>query len=102
MPNPNRCCNPLGKEKHCRLYEKSKLLQNTAKLASAYQNLVEKLICSFCKSAAYKQFKIDPEKISEISHNDSDSRVSNPDPPTDNIIEYVDKDDVSSELDDPH
>ena len=58
----------------------------------------KKFICSSCKSAAYKQFKIDPEKIFEIPHNDSDSKASNPDLSTDNIIEH--EDDVSSESDD--
>ena len=100
MPNPNRCCNSLGKEKHCRVYEKSKLLQITAKWPSAYGNLVVKFICSSWKSAAYKQFKIDTEKLFEIPYNDSDSRASNPDLSTDNIIEHEDDDDVSSESDD--
>lgn len=61
MPRPNSCCNPLGKDKHCRVFKNVKLVNDN--WSSVFRNLTGKYICDSCRRAILKLNLYEPTQI---------------------------------------
>ncbi|XP_067648016.1 uncharacterized protein [Eurosta solidaginis] len=89
MPNPHRCCNPLQKKNHCRVY--IDLVQVNEKYSEKFSGLIGQYICRSCKRALFKAKSSELENMS-IEKDAINSRDSSPE----KII--VPDDDVNANL----
>ena len=75
MPSPKRCCNPLNKSNHARVYKN--LLLVTSNWNPIFSYLIGRLICNSCKAAIYDK-KVIVSGIDEYVASVQQSKIIDP------------------------